>query len=85
MNKRTPVPGYRLLPSPSTKLKLKENHYDTPCSFENRKHLIEMEPVTPIWESFALNLFFLLPEIAVRPVFWDTLYFVVGTYYWQPK
>ena len=33
MNKRTPVPGYRLLPSPSTKLKLKDNHYDTPCSF----------------------------------------------------
>ena len=31
MNKRTPVPGYRLLPSPSTKLKLKDNHYDTPC------------------------------------------------------
>ena len=31
MNKRTPVPGYRLLPSPSMKLKLKDNHYDTPC------------------------------------------------------
>ena len=26
MNKRKPVPGYRLLPSPSTKLKLKDNH-----------------------------------------------------------
>ena len=33
MNKRTPVPGYRLLPSPSTKLKLKDNHYETPCIF----------------------------------------------------
>ena len=32
MNKRTPVPGYRLLSSPSTKLKLKDNHYQTPCS-----------------------------------------------------
>ena len=31
MNKKTPVPGYRLLSSPSTKLKLKDNHYETPC------------------------------------------------------
>ena len=31
MNKRTPVPGYRLLSSPSTKLKLKDIHYETPC------------------------------------------------------
>ena len=31
MNKRTPVPGYRLLSSPSMKLKLKDNHYETPC------------------------------------------------------
>ena len=33
MKKRTPVPGYRLLSSPSMKLKLKDNHYETPCSF----------------------------------------------------
>ena len=33
MNKRTPLPGYRLLSSPSTKLKLKDNHYETPCIF----------------------------------------------------
>ena len=32
MNKKTPVPGYRLLSSPSTKLKLKDNHYETPCT-----------------------------------------------------
>ena len=31
MNKRTPVPGYRLLSSPSTKLTLKDNHSLTPC------------------------------------------------------
>ena len=31
MNERTPVPGYKLLPSPSMKLKLKDNHYETPC------------------------------------------------------
>ena len=35
MNKRTPVPGYRLLPSSSTKLKLKDNHYETPCKADN--------------------------------------------------
>ena len=32
MNKRTPFPGSRLLPSQSKKLKLKDNHYGTPCS-----------------------------------------------------
>ena len=31
MNKRAPVPGYRLLSSPSMKLKLKDDHYETPC------------------------------------------------------
>ena len=38
MNKKTPVPGYRLLSSPSTKLKLKDNHYQTPCRFRNMGH-----------------------------------------------
>ena len=33
MNKKTPVPGYRLLSSPSTRLKLKDTHYDTPCMY----------------------------------------------------
>ena len=31
MNQRKPVPGYRLLSIASTKLKLKDNHYQTPC------------------------------------------------------
>ena len=31
MNKRTPLPGYRLFSRPSTDLKLKYNHYQTPC------------------------------------------------------
>ena len=38
MNKRTPLPGYRLLSSPSTKLKLKDSHYETPC---NRVNFLE--------------------------------------------
>ena len=37
MNKRTPVPGYRLLPSLSTKLKLKDNHYEAPCMIQEEK------------------------------------------------
>ena len=32
MNKRIPVPDYRLLCSLSTKLKLKDNHNQTPCT-----------------------------------------------------
>ena len=36
MNKRTPVPGYGLLPSQSMKQKLKDNHYDTPCIIEQK-------------------------------------------------
>ena len=41
-----------------------------PCKcFENRKHLIKKDPVKYIWESFALNLSFLLPEIAIRLIF----------------
>ena len=31
MNKKTPVPAYRLLSNPSNKLKLFINHYETPC------------------------------------------------------
>ena len=38
MNKRTPVPGYRLLSSPSMKLKLKDNHYETPCIFSKNNN-----------------------------------------------
>ena len=32
MNERTPLPGYRLFSRPSTDLKLKYNHYQTPCT-----------------------------------------------------
>ena len=34
MNERSPVSAYRLLSRPSTKLKLKDNHYQTPCRYE---------------------------------------------------
>ena len=41
MNKRTPVPGYRLLPIPSTKLQRKDNHYYTPCTSCRKYRKIE--------------------------------------------
>ena len=31
MNKKSPVPAYRLLSKPSNKLKLFINHYESPC------------------------------------------------------
>ena len=33
---KTPVPAYMFLSSPSNKLKLFFNHYETPCSFDVR-------------------------------------------------
>ena len=42
MNKRTPVPGYRLLRSPSTKIKLKDNHYETPCSTDRAIYVVQV-------------------------------------------
>ena len=33
MNKKTPVPAYKLLSNPSNKLKLFINHYESPCTF----------------------------------------------------
>ena len=37
----TPVLGYCLLSSPSTKLKLKDNHYQTPCSISCSRFLLQ--------------------------------------------
>ena len=33
MNKKTPVPAYKLLSNPSNKLKLFINHYESPCMY----------------------------------------------------
>ena len=35
MNKKSPVPAYRLLSKPSNKLKLFINHYESPCRIES--------------------------------------------------
>ena len=41
MKERTPVPCYKLISSPSTKLKLKDNHYQTPCSISCSRFLLQ--------------------------------------------
>ena len=47
MNKKTPVPAYKLLSNPSNKLKLFINHYESPCT---SKELIPLGPIySPIF------------------------------------
>ena len=90
MNKRTPFPGYRLLPSPSTKLKLKDNHYETPCSigYISGIYWLVTAWVTEIWRktwNWGLQISFYPASASINygqkmPLFglnWDfTPYFV---------
>ena len=40
MNKKTPVPAYRLISNLSNKLKVFINHYETPCRMSHKKSCV---------------------------------------------
>ena len=67
MNKRTPVPGYKLLPSPSTKLKLKDNHYETPCIIVSvSMHTFDLG--VPLYSSYSIGHLILFNSVLYGPV-----------------
>ena len=72
MNKRTPVPGYRLLPILSTKLQLKDNHYYTPCT--------SCRTDSTIWEIY-LGVFDIFNQIRRCGQYW--YYFLKTNYYFH--
>ena len=90
--KNTLVPGYRLLSSTSTGLKLKDNHYQTPCMCINMGHrymcavLISVYRILAFMCSssfFVLNVFvyvcILLLFLCTLLIFLCTVSVFVGT------
>ena len=59
MNKKTPVPAYRLISHLSNKLKVFINHYETPCRF--------LEPAPTIYLIFCIYTDPLLNSQYPRP------------------
>ena len=62
MNKKSPVPAYRLLSKPSNKLKLFINHYESPCNTCLHDLLFypscsnDMEDLIPLRHNFYHSL-----------------------------
>ena len=66
MNKKTPVPAYRLISNLSNKLKVFINHYETPCSYKAKPKLGQLQ--------LMLSLAQLNPSL-FRPIFAENAHF----------